>query len=202
MALRYCFRDPIPEIADAARYLDAAVSAHLAGQQQLAEALIKLSDIPAIRDWTESIWGAKSPYVQRSAPLAATNAQPRTAARMPTNADKIALHIRDGYVCRFCGIPVIRREIRVHIGKVYPVAAYWGNTNIKQHAAFQAMWAQYDHVQPHSRSGPNELSNLIVTCAPCNFGRMECTLDEVGLFDPRERAPLKSSWDGLERFVV
>ncbi|MCG8042457.1 MAG: hypothetical protein JAZ17_03525 [Candidatus Thiodiazotropha endolucinida] len=34
-----CFRDPIPEIFDAARYLDAAVSAHFAGKTDLAEEL-------------------------------------------------------------------------------------------------------------------------------------------------------------------
>jgi 5-methylcytosine-specific restriction endonuclease McrA len=62
------------------------------------------------------------------------------------------------------------------------------------------MWAQYDHILPHSRGGTSELSNMVVTCAPCNFGRMEFTLAEVGLADPRDRAPIRSSWDGLERF--
>lgn len=62
---RFCFRDPIPEIFDAARYLDAAVSAHLTGRRDLAEELIRLADMPAIWEWTESLWGKKSPYVQR-----------------------------------------------------------------------------------------------------------------------------------------
>jgi hypothetical protein len=33
--LRTCLRDPIPEIFDAARYLDEAVTAHLRGRSEL-----------------------------------------------------------------------------------------------------------------------------------------------------------------------
>ncbi|MEL0166487.1 MAG: HNH endonuclease [Pseudomonadaceae bacterium] len=61
------------------------------------------------------------------------------------------------------------------------------------------MWAQYDHVVPHSHGGANDLDNLVVTCAACNFGKMEYTLDELGLIDPRTIPPIQSSWDGLER---
>jgi hypothetical protein len=69
--LRTCFRNPIPEIQEAAGYLDGAVSAHLAGDATLADFLIGKADIPAIREWTESIWGAASPYVIKTIHLAA-----------------------------------------------------------------------------------------------------------------------------------
>jgi 5-methylcytosine-specific restriction endonuclease McrA len=124
----------------------------------------------------------------------------RVKVRMPTIAEKKALHERDGYNCRFCGAPVIRMEVRRRIQKAYPDALPWGRSNLLQHAAFQAMWAQYDHVIPHAFGGTNELGNLVVTCAPCNFGRMSHSLEEVGLEDPRERDPLSTTWDGLERF--
>jgi hypothetical protein len=124
----------------------------------------------------------------------------RIPLRMPTPEEKRALHERDGYHCRFCSIPVIRKEIRRRMIAVYPEEAVWGRKNAEQHAALQAMWAQYDHILPHSRGGTNDLSNMVVTCAPCNFGRMEFTLEEVGLADPREREPVRSAWDGLERF--
>ena len=58
---RSCLREPISEIADAARLLDAAVSAHLMGRHDLAEELIRLADMPAITDFGESLWGTKSP---------------------------------------------------------------------------------------------------------------------------------------------
>ena len=200
---RLCFRETIPEIAEAAQFLDAAVSAHLRGRSDLAEELIRLADMAEIREWTESIWGSKSPYVQfREVP----NSHPhlskeeRVKVRMPKQAGRNNLHSRDGYNCRFCGIPVIRQEIRKRIRLIYPQALNWGTLNIDQHAAFQAMWVQYDHVLPHARGGNNDLDNIVITCAPCNFGRMSSTLDEVGLADPRQRDPVCSTWDGLERF--
>ena len=195
---RACLRDPIPEIADAARYLDAATTAHIRGQPSLAEELIRLADMPAIREWTESIWANDSAFVRlRDASLPTAE---RAKARMPTAAEKKSIHARDGYHCRFCGIPVIRREIRVRISKFYPQALTWGSRNVEQHAAFQAMWAQYDHITPHAKGGQNELGNMVLTCAPCNFGRMSNSLKEVGLLDPRTRESVRSLWDGLERF--
>jgi len=200
---RLYLREPIPEIADAARYLDAAVSAHLQGRSDLAEELIQLAEIPAIREWVESLWGKKSPYVQyrpvSDVPCSIPREQ-RVIVRMPTLAEKNQLHLRDGYHCRFCGIPVIRKEVREQIKKIYPRALLWGSQNIEQHSAFQAMWVQYDHVLPHARGGNNELENIVITCAPCNYARMSYTLDEVGLIDPRTREPIRSNWDGLERF--
>jgi hypothetical protein len=202
-ALRICLRDPIPEIAEAARYLDEAVSAHLAGRSDLAEELIRRSDMPEIREWTESLWGKNSPYVKfraiSNAPPTISREQ-RLALRMPTSTEKQALLQRDGYHCRFCGIPVIRETIRRRIRNSYPDALPWGRTNLTQHAAFQAMWVQYDHLLPHARGGDNSLDNIVITCAPCNFGRMNYCLDEVRLTDPRTREPVRSSWDGLERF--
>jgi hypothetical protein len=203
MTIRLCLREPIPEIADAARYLDAAVSAHLTGYSEIAEHLIRLADMPVIREWTESLWGSNSPYVKpqvTAGMLQDISMEQREKVRMPTTAEKAQIHLRDGYRCRFCGIPVIRREVRERIRKPYSNALMWGRRNPEQHAAFQAMWAQYDHLLPHAKGGSNDLENIVVTCAPCNFGRMCYSLEEVGLADPRSRAPIRSDWDGLERF--
>ena len=85
---------------------------------------------------------------------------------MPSAAEKQALHDRDGYHCRFCGIPVIRTEVRVKIAAVYPTALPWGRQNALQHAAFQVLWAQYDHVVPHAHGGTNELSSMVNAALP------------------------------------
>ena len=88
---RHCFRDPIPELYDAARYLDAAVSAHLRGYPALAMALIKSADHPAVREWTESLWGKGGPWTP---PVAIDETLPsipvdqRAAARVPSAAEK------------------------------------------------------------------------------------------------------------------
>ena len=138
---RNCLRDPIPEIFDAARYLDAAVSAHLKGEDEIAEKLIRLADMPAIREWTESIWGAKSPHKKFRVVSDAPPSMPkeeRIPLRMPTTAEKRTLLGRNGYHCRFCGIPLIRDTIRQRIKTEYPNALPWAPGNANQHAAFQS----------------------------------------------------------------
>ncbi len=200
---RRCMRKPIPEIFEAARLLDAAVTAHLLGRFDLADELIRAADMSAIRDWSESLWGPRSPYVQYRDlphPLPHLPTEQRASLRNPTPDQKSALHSRDGHHCRFCGIPVIPAEIRKRIRERYPHALRWGRTNPEQHFAFQAMCAQYDHIVPWSRGGKTEVDNMVVTCWPCNCGRMEYSLEEVGLLDPRTRAPIRSTWDGLRRF--
>ncbi len=198
--MRHCFRAPIPEIFDAARFLDAAVSAHLVGNTALAHELFLAANMPAVREWLESIWGAKSAYVSVQVMLCPTLTS-RVETRMPTTAQVRELHTRDGFHCRYCGIPVIRPEVRKLACQLFPESVSWGRTNSSQHAGFQALWAQYDHVLPHSCGGTNELENLVVSCAACNYGKMSYRLEELGLSDPRDRPPVTSNWDGLERLL-
>lgn len=200
MALRRCFREPIPEIALAAQWLDAAVTAHAAADYATAEKLICKADMPILQEFTESVWGRNSPYVKYSPVLSSPAALPKQVMRMPDKAVKKALLARDGHHCRFCGTPVVRAEVRRRIQSVFPSALRWASGNAAQHAAFQLMWAQYDHIVPHAKGGSNALENMVITCAPCNFGRMNYTLEEVGLVHPFDYPPLQSTWDGLERF--
>jgi 5-methylcytosine-specific restriction endonuclease McrA len=203
LELRKCIREPIPEITIAAGYLDEAVSAHLLGKFKSAAELIRRADMPIIREWTDSLWGSNSPYV-RYRDIA--NAPPHVVRkrgvkeRSPTEDVKRVLLLRDGHHCRFCGIPLIRKEVRIRIMEKYPDVLLWKRKNIEQHAAFQAMWVQYDHIIPYARGGNSNIENMVITCAPCNYARMQYTLEEVGLIDPRMHGPVRSRWDGLERF--
>lgn len=199
---RLCLSEPTPQITEAARYLEEATVAHLNGDAPLAEALIRKADIPEIRRWLKPIWADSRVHLRVTAPQEqlSLSRELRSKARMPSASIKALIHQRDGYNCRFCGMPVVRRETRTRIRALYPAALSWGSKEAEQHAAFQAMWAQYDHVMPHARGGTNELENLVLTCAACNFGRAGYTLEEVAVTDPRIRAPAPTSWDGLERF--
>ena len=201
---RQCLRPAIPEIAVAAKHLDDAVSAHLSLQPKLAEELIDQANIPAIRDWAESLWGKTNPYNQYQLIAGAPptlKAVQREKLRRPSSELKQLLHSRDGYHCRFCGIPVVRMEIRNRLRKLYPSVLPWAPWRTTNHAAFQAIWANYDHVLPHSRGGTSDLDNMVVVCAPCNFGRGNHTVEEARLADPRTREPVRSAWDGLERLL-
>jgi len=200
---RRCLLEPISEIRDAQSILDAAAEAHILGDAVLADVLLRKANTRVLANWTDAIWGKHNRDILRvrcvpHAPLKLRREEyPRP--RMPTAAVKKQVIERDGYHCRFCGIPVIDPFIRKMLHTVYPDAVPWGRTNSTQHAAFQCMWLQYDHVLPNSRGGESTFDNVIVTCAPCNFGRMERTLDEVGLIDPRLSVIAAARWDGLER---
>ncbi len=61
---RRCFRDPIPEIYESAELLNKALIFHLKNETRKTKELLLKADMPMIRDWTESIWGAKSPYIK------------------------------------------------------------------------------------------------------------------------------------------
>lgn len=204
-------REPIDEIFRAAHLLDRATGAHLVGDRSGAEMLIRRANMPAIRAWTESLWGGKDANPDQwkfhrfravaTAPPHLPKAE-RVVKRMPSAAERRCIIEHYGRNCVFCGIPLISDKVRIAIGRVYPDALPWGNINQDQHAAFQCMWMQFDHVVPHSRGGDNSLENVVVTCAPCNFARSNWTLEEVGLIDPRTLPIYKTSWDGLERFLV
>ena len=199
-SMRQCLSTPISHLKDAVRYLDAAVSAHLQHKPAIAEELFRLADMPEIRQWGKSIWGNSAVHIRfrSSEPILAKEL--REKPRMPSAEMKAQIHQRDGYHCRFCGMPVIRMETRKFIHHAYPQAVPWGRTEVEQHAAFLAMWAQYDHIVPHARGGKSDLDNLVLTCGTCNFGRAQYTLQEVAVTDPRNRLPIQSQWDGLERF--
>lgn len=211
LAPRSCMRDPILDLREVAILLDSAADAHLAGDRGRADTLLRKANRPAVRAWTESLWGSRranpDQWLYRRV-RKVINSPPRlpekerVPERKPNAAQRSAIIAAYGRHCVFCAIPLIRKEIRFAFHILYPEAVPWGSTNSSQHAAFQALWLQFDHLLPHSRGGDNSLSNVIVTCAGCNFGRGDNTLEELGLIDPRSNAFPKSEWDGLERVLA
>jgi HNH endonuclease len=208
--LRDCFRESIPEIFEAAQLLDFAVSAHLRGEQNRADMLLRAADMPIIGEWLDSIWLSRSEYrLVRAVPnLPPVVPKPdRYKPRDATNEMKKSLVGRDGHHCRLCGIPLVRPEVRKLLTQHYPNAARWtGRRETEQHRGLQVMWLQYDHVVVHSRGGETTQDNLVVTCPACNYGRDRFMMSEVGLRDPRTypRSPTWGgwrNWDGLERLL-
>lgn len=199
---RQFLRAPIPEIEMAAESLKLAAEAHVAGHRERAAALLEEANKSAVRQWTESIWGKGGEYAVSGAFKSMPAFVKGVTERMPTLELQRELHRRDGFYCRFCGIPVVRKPVREYFRAQYLEVRVWGRKNDEQHAALQCMWAQYDHLLPHSRGGQNTLRNLVVTCAPCNYGRMQYTLEEARLQNPLERAPRVGPWNGLENLLV
>jgi hypothetical protein len=208
--VRQCFSPPIPEIFETAHLLNRAMSAHLQGDFSAVDHYLRAADNRAIGDWLDPIWLRKSDLV-RPEPVGdlppilpkGQRYKPRIASRALCKA----LVARDGHHCRFCGMPLVRSEVRKFLNKLYPEAARWASTReTDQHRGLQAMWMQYDHVLVHSRGGFTDLDNLVVACAACNFGRDRFTLEEMRLSDPRIdiRRPSwegRYTWNGLEMLL-
>jgi hypothetical protein len=210
-APRLCMREPIPDLWDVALLLERAADSHLAGDVGRADLLLREANRPAVREWTESLWGsakANPAQLRYRRVRTVANSQPRlpkekrVQVRKPNAEERAAIISHYGRYCVFCRIPLIRFEVRAAFHRLYPDAVPWGSTNPSQHAAFQALWLQFDHLLPHSRGGDNSISNIVVTCAGCNYGRMDNTLDELGLIDPRSRNASCGGWDGLERVLI
>lgn len=204
MNLRNCLRDPPPAIFEAAEFLKEAENAHLSGNRERASELLRQANMPVIREWTESLWGKNNGGVVQvrsvDHPTPVVPKTERDSRRMPGPELRRALIARDGYACRFCGIPLVPASVRARIHSLYPNARIWGRRNVDQHAALQAMWVQFDHVLPWTRGGRTSFENLIITCAPCNFARMEHTIEEVGLLPPGPPRARMPDWTGLIHF--
>ncbi len=203
MTLRRCLREPIAEIETAAQRLTDAVAAHLRGERDRAEELLRLTNDKVVWDWLESVRGKQTVYnrprrIADSTPV--FSKEQRALPRNATAETKRLIHQRDGHYCRFCKIPVVQGKVRAATRREYPTAVPWEGTNATQHAAFQCMWAQYDHILPHARGGRSDLDNVYLTCAACNYGRGNYLLEEFDLMHPSLHAPRQGHWNGLETF--
>lgn len=203
-------KEPIPHIFQACEFLSSAVEAHLHGNQAAADALFRQANIPEVWNWVNPAWVVVQPNVRVQKPDGDTHQVPMAErdtvrdVRKDPRAAKVraAVLARDGYRCRYCGIPVVSADIRKIANKLYPDAVPWNEDPLEQHAAFQCLWLQYDHVVPHSHGGLSSEDNVVISCALCNFGKDKYTLRQLGLSDPRLRPPKPISWDGLESLRV
>jgi hypothetical protein len=52
-------------------------------------------------------------------------------------------------------------------------------------------------VQPWNQGGRTDLSNLVSSCATCNYGKDGYTIEQLGISNPFDRAPISDDWNGL-----
>lgn len=116
-----------------------------------------------------------------------------------------AVFRRDGYRCAYCGIPVVTQwksgdiprlvttmpdlapGLRIRDGSLIGSGRAGALANIDQ-AKWLWLTASADHVVPASRFGPTTLENLLTACAGCNYGKMDWTLEQLDVADPRPSA--------------
>lgn len=201
-APRRGFLPRIPEIEVATDLIDAAADAYLAKDWAKTEKLIREADFGVLGAYAQRIVGAIDPEVHRvrKVPGAPPVAKNRAKVRMPGKAAQRAVFERDGWRCRLCGIRVVHSEMIRLLDDAFPDVVRWRSRKmVDLHGAFRVLCASVDHVLPHSRGGTSEVDNLVAACGPCNFGRNQWTIEEVGFLDPHSVPPVVDRWDGLTR---
>ena len=194
---RHSLVPPIPELAVAAEMLGEAAAAVLEGNSERARQKLADADLQCLFDYSHALMGRRDRSVFRKRLVQPTRMSvARIPVRMPAGGVIRSIYARDGWRCRFCNCRVVQKEARDRMRALLPGAIRWDAAE-GYHGAFYALTATPDHILPHSRGGTNELDNLVTACWPCNFGRENDLLEELGIADPRSRPPVVDNWSGL-----
>jgi len=76
---------------------------------------------------------------------------------------RLILGNRDGWICHYCGKPLIPEGEREKFCSVHQIN---GEISYSPKDGYEI--ATIDHIQPLSREGSNSLDNLVLCCPLCN----------------------------------
>lgn len=112
---------------------------------------------------------------------------------------RVAVHRRDCWTCRYCRGRTVAPPVLRFLSEIYPDAfpyhPHWRAGQV--HPAYLLLSTSLDHVDPGGRGGSwQHEGNLVTACWPCNTGKADLRLDEVGwkLIGAED---VQSAWDGL-----
>ena len=98
---------------------------------------------------------------------------------------------RDNFRCRYCSQTVFsKKKLQVMRNSLGDEYFRIGKTNRTRNGYYLTLCATLDHVLPHSLGGRTNPDTLVTSCWPCNYGKMNWTLDQIGLESPFLREPL------------
>jgi 5-methylcytosine-specific restriction endonuclease McrA len=126
---------------------------------------------------------------------------------------QVCVFRRDGWICRWCGRPVIFSPAMKYLeslvrqtGFSRPLAyhdAHWSRANAP---LLDHMGAVIDHVEAHSRGGANVIANFATACNKCNANKNNTSQDDFKKKSPRRAIKGKygepQDWDGLSTLFV
>ena len=111
---------------------------------------------------------------------------------------------RDNFRCRYCESKVIPKSVfkraRSILGQDHNGIEFvpLGGTNLTRSGFYLMFAATLDHVIPWSLGGRTDACNLVTCCWSCNYGKMNYTLEQLGINNPLDREPHSdSTWKGL-----
>jgi hypothetical protein len=172
----------------AARSFEAAYRAAEAGDLDQALACLTDSRGPELRDWydvhAQNAGGFRVAHFGREPKP--EPGPPLDPLRKPDRFDAEVFR-RDGLRCRYCGTAVFPAAMLKRFERMVGAENFKATgTNTTRHGVAMAFRAILDHVEPWSRGGRTDPSNLVTACWPCNYGKDNFTLSELGLRDPRD----------------
>lgn len=109
------------------------------------------------------------------------------------------IYQRDGYRCRYCGIRVIDTKALLKMEKMVGKEIFQvKGKNSDRHGVALVLRATIDHIKPLSRGGRTKLDNLVTSCWSCNYGKLNATLEQLGISNPlNKQSNPNRSWNGL-----
>ena len=145
---------------------------------------------------TNDVWRSRRDSLPRALPSVEGRAKP--AGRSITRQ----VYERDDFRCRYCGMYVVVRwkgsplldliarfpehtpGLSIVNGSLHGSGRNGGVRNV-DYAKFLWSQAAPDHVVPRSQGGATDLDNLVTSCSGCNYSKMDLTLEQINVRDPR-----------------
>jgi 5-methylcytosine-specific restriction endonuclease McrA len=104
----------------------------------------------------------------------------RDAQRSPDGFAK-EIFRRDGFLCRYCGLRVIPKQVFAAFARAVGVEAFRATgTNDERHGVVLAFRANVDHVLPWKLGGATAPENLVTACWSCNYGKAGYAIEQRG----------------------
>ena len=119
------------------------------------------------------------------------------AKRSRTDAEKVSVFLRDGFIDRYSGkqlvFPGTLRLLSYLLPDEIPYHPNWKYSEC--HMLFWHLYPTVDHVEPVARGGSDTIDNLVCTSMLTNGAKSNSTLEELGwrLLPPGSL----DAWDGL-----
>lgn len=187
-----CLVTPTQPVHDAADLLDVAARLLEDAEDRLAKAVIRAIDEDAL--WAYYDEGGLE-YERRHA-----KHSPSSVAAGPKGFPAATLrHVaqRDHWRCQYCGVRLVDPAFVKRLHNRWPRGFPLRKTAAKDNHAATLLQYSPDHVVPRRLGGSNNPANLVASCWTCQFSKGSCTVEELGLEDPRGHPIAADGWNGL-----
>lgn len=200
---------PLPVPREIQEYLPLFIeSVRLTCEEKHAEALQLLAQIDSVKArefFTEH--GQQSAYfrVQNRREIDRKNKtrnHSHSTKRLSASLEREAFE-RDGFRCRYCTLPIVDKRVYSEFSRVIGSNIFSvEKKNSVRHGITLIFRGVADHLTPFASGGETTLENLVTSCYSCNFGKAGYTIEQLGISNPLERAPIKDiSWQGALEFL-